>query len=217
MVLLDIIIITSMSIFAVVSVVWYFRMRKKMIVLMKNITEDLERIFKPVDKTYVLLGYLVGYRAKYELENGDKVYILFTTAPRYSILYYPILKILKRVDRLEIAIANYNRYVSKELHAVLASDVRTHALLLRDLGSKKEVISTRTIDTAKGQYIVYYEDSGDIEFMKKFLDVASLRVYRVSAFTKSNLVGLVTEIREGTIPEAVKLLREVNRYVTKTK
>ncbi|MCS7099561.1 MAG: hypothetical protein NZ925_04385, partial [Sulfolobales archaeon] len=114
MVLLDLIVITSMSVLAVASVVWYFRMRRKMLVLMKKVTEDLEKSFKPVDKAYVLLGYLVGYRAKYDLENGDKVYILLTTAPRHSILYYPIARALKRTDRLEVAIANYSRYVSKE-------------------------------------------------------------------------------------------------------
>ncbi|MCX8208671.1 MAG: hypothetical protein RMH84_02755 [Sulfolobales archaeon] len=215
MVLLDLIVITSMSVLAVASVVWYFRMRRKMLVLMKKVTEDLEKSFKPVDKAYVLLGYLVGYRAKYDLENGDKVYILLTTAPRHSILYYPIARALKRTDRLEVAIANYSRYVSKELHAVLASDTRTHALLLRDLGSKRDLISTRTIETTRGRYVVYYEDSGDVEFVRKLVEAASFRVFRISAFTKDNLVGLAVEVVEGAVPEVVKLLRELNRYATR--
>ncbi|MCS7099090.1 MAG: hypothetical protein NZ925_01920, partial [Sulfolobales archaeon] len=105
--------------------------------------------------------------------------------------------------------------VSKELHAVLASDTRTHALLLRDLGSKRDLISTRTIETTRGRYVVYYEDSGDVEFVRKLVEAASFRVFRISAFTKDNLVGLAVEVVEGAVPEVVKLLRELNRYATR--
>jgi len=185
-------------------------------VLTKRVTEELEKVFKPVDKTYVLLGYLVGYRAKYELENGDRVYILFTTAPRHSILYYPIAKALKRTDRIEIAIENSKRYVARDLHAVALSDSRLLNILLRDLGSKKEVISKRAIETSRGEYMVYYEDSGDIELVKRFIDSVELNIYRLSAFTRNNLVELVAEIREDSVQSLVRALRELNRYVTKS-
>jgi len=215
-VLADLIIIAFLSFLAVASVTWYFRMRRKTLVLTKRVTEELEKVFKPVDKTYVLLGYLVGYRAKYELENGDRVYILFTTAPRHSILYYPIAKALKRTDRIEIAIENSKRYVARDLHAVALSDSRLLNILLRDLGSKKEVISKRAIETSRGEYMVYYEDSGDIELVKRFIDSVELNIYRLSAFTRNNLVELVAEIREDSVQSLVRALRELNRYVTKS-
>ncbi|MEM3131955.1 MAG: hypothetical protein QXV72_04955 [Sulfolobales archaeon] len=215
-VLADLIIIAFLSFLAVASVTWYFRMRRKTLVLTKRVTEELEKVFKPVDKTYVLLGYLVGYRAKYELENGDRVYILFTTAPRHSILYYPIAKALKRTDRIEIAIENSKRYVARDLHAVALSDSRLLNVLLRDLGSKKEVISKRAIETSRGEYMVYYEDSGDIELVKRFIDSVELNIYRLSAFTRNNLVELVAEIREDSVQSLVRALRELNRYVTKS-
>ncbi|MEM2006304.1 MAG: hypothetical protein QW154_01495 [Sulfolobales archaeon] len=215
-VLADLIIIAFLSFLAVASVTWYFRMRRKTLVLTKRVTEELEKVFKPVDKTYVLLGYLVGYRAKYELENGDRVYILFTTAPRHSILYYPIAKALKRTDRIEIAIENSKRHVARDLHAVALSDSRLLNVLLRDLGSKKEVISKRAIETSRGEYMVYYEDSGDIELVKRFIDSVELNIYRLSAFTRNNLVELVAEIREDSVQSLVRALRELNRYVTKS-
>lgn len=214
--LLDLIVISILSFLAVSSVIWYFRMRRKTLVLTKKVTEDLERIFKPVDKTYVLLGYLVGYRARYELENGDRVYVLFTTLPRHSILYYPIAKALKRTDRLEMAIENSRRSVVRDLHAVISEDSRTHAILVRDLGSKVDLLSRRTVKTPKGEYVVYYEDSGDIELVKNLLETVELKVYRLSAFTKNNLVELAAEVREDTVPSLVKALRELNRHVTKS-
>ncbi|MEM4659238.1 MAG: hypothetical protein QW741_01635 [Sulfolobales archaeon] len=214
-VLPDFIIVAFLSFLAVASVVWYFRMRKKTLVLTKRVTEELEKAFKPVDKTYVLLGYLVGYRAKYELESGDRVYILFTTAPRHSILYYPIARALKRTDRLEIAIENFRRHVVRDLHAVDLSENRLRAVLLRDLGAKTEVISKRVIETSRGNYVVYYEDSGDVELVKRLLESAELKIYKLSAFTKNNLVELVAEIREDSVPSLVKALREFNRYVTR--
>ncbi len=213
MILLDYLAVVLLSFLAVASVVWYFRMRRKTLVLMKAVTEELEKIFKPVDKTYVLLGYLVGYRAKYELESGDRVYVLFTTAPRHSILYYPIAKALKRTDRLEIALESLRRYVTRDVHAVLARDSRSHAVLLRDLESKREVISRRSIETPKGEYVVYYEDSGDLELVERLLNATELRVYRLSAFAKNNLVELATEIREGKVADAVRILRELSRSV----
>ncbi|MEM2212079.1 MAG: hypothetical protein QW114_02660 [Candidatus Nezhaarchaeales archaeon] len=96
---------------ALASVPWYFRMRRR-IALMKKVTEDLEKTLKPKDKEYVLLGYLVDYKAKYTLNGGDKVYVVFTTAPKHSMLYYPILKAFKRKDRLTLAIEYGRRHVS---------------------------------------------------------------------------------------------------------
>ncbi len=216
MIVLDYLALVLLSFLAVASVVWYFRMRRKTLVLTKAVTEELEKIFKPVDKTYVLLGYLVGYRAKYDLESGDRVYVLLTTAPRHSLLYYPIARALGRTDRLEIALESPRRPVIRDLHAVFAKDGRTHSLLLRDLGSKREAISRRVVETPKGEYVVYYEDSGDVELVRRLVSSAELRVYRLSAFAGNNLVVLAAEIREGKVADAVRLLRELSRSVSRS-
>lgn len=213
---LDYLMVVLLSTLAAASVVWYFRTRRRTLVLMKSVTEELEKVFKPVDKAYVLLGYLVGYRARYELENGDRVYVLLTTAPRHSILYYPIARALGRTDRLEIALESARRHVTRDLHAVLARDSRSHAVLLRDLGSKREVVSRRTLETPRGEYVVYYEDSGDLELVRRLVSTTELRVYRLSAFTRSNLVEIAAEIREGMVAEAVRVLRELGRSVSRS-
>ncbi|MEM0478720.1 MAG: hypothetical protein QXS16_00195, partial [Pyrobaculum sp.] len=96
--LLDLVGLTALMVISVASVMWYFRERKKILKLMRDFVVELEEVFKPVDKTYTLLGYLVGFRAVYKLHNGDQLYVLFTTAPRYAFLYLPFVKLLGRED-----------------------------------------------------------------------------------------------------------------------
>lgn len=43
---------------SIASVIWYFRARREMIRFLKEYTDELEKELKPVDKEYMLLGYL---------------------------------------------------------------------------------------------------------------------------------------------------------------
>lgn len=97
---LDYLALIVISILAIASVLWFFRKRRELIMFLKEVTVTLEEYFKPVDKTYTWLGYLVGYEARYELPRGDKVYILLTTTPRHVFFYLPVLILLKRRDRI---------------------------------------------------------------------------------------------------------------------
>ena len=212
--LLDYLVVALLSLFAVASVVWYFRMRRKTLLLTKGLTDELERTFRPVDKSYVLLGYLVGYRARYLLENGDKVYVLLTTLPRHSLIYYPIVRALGRRDRLEVAVEGSRRYVLRDLHAVLARERRDEAVIRKDLGQRVELLSKRVVETPRGEYLVYYEDSGDLELVRRLLSAEGPIVYRLSTYKRFNLVSVAVEAREDSVPAAVKLLRELSRYVT---
>ncbi|MEM0025161.1 MAG: hypothetical protein QXV41_01130, partial [Zestosphaera sp.] len=82
--IIEVIAFSALIIASAISVIWYFRGRRKMLKFIKEFTDELERELRPADKEYVLLGYLVGYRAKYKLEDGRNAYILLTTAPRHS-------------------------------------------------------------------------------------------------------------------------------------
>ncbi|MEM0043279.1 MAG: hypothetical protein QXJ51_00780 [Sulfolobales archaeon] len=135
--------------------------------------------------------------------------------PRHSILYYPIAKALKRADLLEIAVENSKRRVARDLHVVALSSKRMHDILLKDLSTRKEAISKRVIKTSKGEYAVYYENPHDIDFIDRLLDRVELRIHRLSAFTRNNMVELVAEIREDSIPSLVKALKELNKYITR--
>jgi len=74
---LDYLGVVILSVLAVAMVIWYFKMRKVMILLMKKVTDDLEKFFKPRDKSYILLGYLVGYKAIYDLETVINLHCIY--------------------------------------------------------------------------------------------------------------------------------------------
>ncbi|MEM1537942.1 MAG: hypothetical protein QXQ28_04095 [Candidatus Nezhaarchaeales archaeon] len=201
---------------AFASVPWYFKMRRRMIVLIKRVTEDLEKSFKPKDKTYTLLGYLVGYRAKYTLDGGDKAYLMLTTAPRHSMLYYPLIKAFKRKDRLNIAIKFSRRYISREFHVVNASDRRSLSIVAGDLGDKLAKMLKQTLKTSRGTYAVYYENPEDVELAKSMIIKAPTTLYKLSAYSKDNMVEVVAEVKEDSTIATVALLKEFSARLTKT-
>jgi len=212
---LDYLGVVILSVLAVAMVIWYFKMRKVMILLMKKVTDDLEKFFKPRDKSYILLGYLVGYKAIYDLENGDKVYIVYTTVPKYSLLYYPIARIMGRTDKLHIAIKPNKRYVVRELHVVNQADSRLHAILLKDLGDYANTLSKRELETPMGKYIVYYKDIDDYEFTEKILANTPITIYKLSAYSRENLVEIIADVSSGNAIQIAEVLKEFNRKITR--
>ena len=216
MVPLDYLAVVLLSILAVAMVIWYFRMRRVTLQLMKSVTENLERFFKPLDKTYVLLGYLVGYRATYTLEGGDRVFVVLTTVPRHSLLYYPVVKALGRTDRLHLAIRYGRRYVARELHAVNLADGRLHSVVLRDLGDRASILSKREVELSRGRYVVYYEDSGDLELVGGIVESSPVTLYKLSAYSKDNLVEVVADVSSGNAVGVAEVLREFSRRVTRS-
>ncbi|MCS7116912.1 MAG: hypothetical protein NZ896_05510 [Nitrososphaerales archaeon] len=197
------------------SIPWYFKMRRKMIKLIKRVTEDLEKSFKPKDKEYVLLGYLVGYRAKYILDGGDKAYLLLTTAPRHSLLYYPFLKAFRRKDRLNVAIEFSKRFISRELHAINTSDKRSLSILAEDLGNRLVKMSKQILKTSRGTYTVYYENPVDVDLVMNLVMNAPTTIYKLSAYSKNNMVEVAAEVKEGATIGTVTLLKEFSVRVTK--
>lgn len=214
---LDYLLLLLLTLFVAASVLWYFRMRRRMIVFMKKVTVDLEKAFKPVDKTYTLLGYLVGYSAKYVLESGDKVYILFTTVPKHSLIYYLIARQLGRTDQLELAYENTRRFVAREFHFVLESDKRSQQIISRDLGEELNRLSKTEVNVHGRKYVVYYEDSKDVDRVVKLIASSGLLVRRVSSYTRRNLVNVVADIGDEEVQEVVRLLRELNKVLTREK
>lgn len=214
---LDYLLLLLLTVFAAVLVIWYFRARRQVITLMKRVTEDLEKAFKPIDKTYRLLGYLVGYNAKYVLESGDKVYVLFTTVPRHSLTYYLIARHVGRTDKLELAYENAKRFVARELHLILESDRRSHQVISRDLGEELNRLSKTIVEISGKKYVVYYEDPKDVDKIAKLLASSSVVVRRASAYAKNNLTEVVADISGEDVHEVVRLLRELNKSLTKEK
>jgi hypothetical protein len=213
---LDYLAVVLLSVLAVAMVVWYFRMRRVTLQLVKRVTDELEGFFKPVDKTYVLLGYLVGYRAMYTLKDGDRVFAVLTTVPRHSLLYYPLAKALGRTDRLHLAVKYGRRYVVRELHAVNLADTRLHAVVLKDLGERARVLSKRELELRGDRYVVYYEDSGDLELVAKLVESSPATLYKVSAYSRDNLVEVVADVSSGNALAIAEILRDFSRRITRS-
>ncbi len=93
------------AVVAVATVVVYFRGRRINLVLMRDFIVKMENLFEPSDKEYVLLGYLVGFKAKFKVMrwNISDITWMLTLLPRQSLLYYPISKLTSKFDRLYIS------------------------------------------------------------------------------------------------------------------
>ncbi len=88
------------------AVLWFFKYRKILLKRQIAIIEHLERSLKPRDKRYWLLGYLVGFRAKYWVYRGNiqRAYAFYTTPPHHVFFYIPFIILFKKRERLELTI-----------------------------------------------------------------------------------------------------------------
>jgi len=211
---MDAILILVVVILAVASVVWYFRMRRRMIRFLRDFTVELEEVFKPRDKEYMLLGYLVGYKATYKLRDGSRAYILLTTTPRHSLFYYPIAAILGREDRVEIALQPSRGRVLREAHAVRRGEYRLKLVLRKDLGEELAKLNTSTVNTQNGVYELYYENPEDVNLILEIINDRSIPVYKLSAYKKQNLVEIVSRAELGKVKYLYEKLRYYMERVT---
>ncbi|MEM0014856.1 MAG: hypothetical protein QXX81_06935 [Zestosphaera sp.] len=201
---------------SVAAALWYFRMRRRMIKFMKDFTEELERELRPRDKEYTLLGYLVGYKAVYELGEGRRAYVLLTTTPRYSFFYYPVAKALRHDDRVTIMLELTGRNVLRDLHAVKRGESRLMNTLAKDLGERLERLSKTTVSTARGIYEVFYEEPKDVGLLNRIVDTTSKPIYKLSAYKELNAVEVVSKPELGSVRELLESLRFLIRNISRS-
>ncbi len=213
--LINAIALFALVILSVASVFWYFRVRRKMLVFLKEFTVKLEEVLKPKDKVYTLLGYLVGYKATYKLGDGSKAYILLTTAPRLSLFYYPIAKALGREDRVSIALRPGIERIVREMHAVREGESRLKAVLSRDLGEKLNKLNTTKVKTKWGTYEVFYEDPKDVDILLGVINDETLPIYKVSAYKSLNLTEIVSKAEVDKVEHLYRKLREFTSKVAR--
>lgn len=213
---IEVIAFSILIVASTISVIWYFRARKKMLKFIKEFTDELERELRPIDKEYVLLGYLVGYRARYKLEGGRKAYILLTTAPRHAFFYYLIARTLGREDRVTIMLELTGRSVLRELHAVKKGESRALNVLLRDLGPQAEKLSKTTMKTSKGDYEVFYEEPRDLDLINKIIDSRPRPIIKLSAYKNLNAVEIVSRAELGSVGELLESLKMLTKNISKS-
>jgi hypothetical protein len=103
---------------AAVGTYQFFRGRKLNLMLMYFTMKEAEKVLKPSDKNYTLLGTYVGYTAIYDLTGPiRKAEITVTLLPRQSLFYFPISLLTSRFDKAFIRFI-FPQKVKKEAHII---------------------------------------------------------------------------------------------------
>jgi len=209
----DYIIITLMSFLAIAMVVWYFRGRRELIRFISDIIKELEDVFKPTDKVYELLGYLVGFKARFKFGRSSNIvnaYAMLTTVPKYSLLYYPIAKVLSRKDLLSIAV-EFRGVMSRELHMVRKDSKKFEDKLRVDVPYIDKMY-LREVTSLGRTYRVYYEDSRDVDVVLNELESlgdVGLDIIQLSVFKSRSTIYVVTEARVGVVKTIYRLINSI--------
>lgn len=216
--MLDYLTITLLAILALAMSVWYFRKRRELIRFISDIAKELEDVLKPEDKIYELLGYLVGFKAKFKLGRSTitNAYITLTTIPTYSLLYYPIAKIMSRRNLLGMAL-EFRRGVPRDLHLLIHGRMsgKYEEMLKRDVPYLTKLMSSE-LDVLGSKYKAYYEDRKDLEVVVKELTKHNLRLVQFSIFKSKGLIYVLTEAKRGIIADIYDLITSVYRELHKS-
>uniref|UniRef100_A0A7C2BKK9 Uncharacterized protein n=1 Tax=Thermosphaera aggregans TaxID=54254 RepID=A0A7C2BKK9_9CREN len=193
-------VIVLIAILGSASALWFFRQRRKLIVMLRDVTLTLEKYFNPSGKEYQWLGYLVGFKARYILPGKHRVYLLLTTVPRHSLLYYPFAKIAGRKDRLEIAFSPSDRVVTGEVYLVKKNSRVDRTILRSNVGDRLERMFSKEV---KGfyEYIVFYSDESLYDKVAGAVAGANLPVTMIATYPGENIVSVAYDLSLTTLNE----------------
>lgn len=207
----DVLALLALSILAAAMVVWYYYWRRRMLWLMREIVAALEEGFKPVDKNYVILGYLVGFKAEYKLDSsgGRRAYSMLLMMPRHSLLYYPVARFLTaRIDRLDILVKDA-RIKPRRCHLVLEGWLK---LLKRDHISVEGLRNT-VVEYQGRSYHVYYEREEDRDILVNTLMNSGGKYIRISCIPEENAVLATMRAEPDAAVEAARDLPRILRLL----
>jgi hypothetical protein len=204
---LDFIGITALTVLSAASVIWYFRERRKMLVFVRDYVKELEEFFKPRDKTYTLLGYLVGFRAVYKLRGGDELYVLLTTAPRYALLYLPFIKVLGREHLVTYFYKSGKPRRLRTYIAVRQSAKRTLVVVESDIQRLGLKLERTAVETPTGRYVVFHEPGAPPYLISDILQKTSLDVRKLAVYGSLNSVEVTVPPRLGEVGKVWDLLK----------
>lgn len=204
----DLLAVLALSILAGVMIVWYYYWRRRMLWLMHSIVKTLEEVFKPVDKNYVLLGYLVGFKSEYKLDStgAKRIYARLLLLPHYSLLYYPIARLLtSKVDRLDILVKEPGLKL-RRMHVVKRGWLR----LLKQDDLSVEGLKSEVFEHGGVEYYVYYEDGIDRDILVSLVKNHS-GYLRVSSIPEENAILITMKAEPENIVQAAKDLVALKR------
>jgi len=210
MLFMDVLVLVILSILAASMVIWYYYWRRRMLWLMRDIVVALENRLKPLDKNYVLVGYLVGFKAEYKLDNAGrrKAYAMLLLLPRYSLLYYPIARLFtSRMDRLDVLLKDAS---SKPRRSHIVSE-KWLKLLKQDHLDVKGLEEER-IEVHGERYRVYYERREDADLLIKTLEKNEERYTRISCIPEENAVLITMRAEPSRVDNAIDDALRILRY-----
>ncbi|ABM80664.1 hypothetical protein [Hyperthermus butylicus] len=196
------------AIAAAVSVVWFFHIRRVMLMRMRGLVSLLERSFRPRDTQYMLLGYLVGFRAEYLLGDGpaSRAWILYTTPPYHVFFYLPVISLGKRREKLEITL-RLRSPLPGEAHIYDPGDRGVVRAVVADTAGAGRRLYRGTVSIAGRELEALY--SGDIALAKakslfEELVAAGVDVRRVSIVDRLHALHVSVVPQLDTVEELVK-------------
>ena len=132
--------VVAFTLLGALSALWFFQTRRLLIARMKRVVEILEATLRPRDKSYTLLGYLVGFRADYyspAVRGVERAWVLYTQPPRHVLLYLPLLRLAGARERLEVTLRLRRPPVPGEAHLYAPWDRATRREVARDTAGRR--------------------------------------------------------------------------------
>ena len=191
-----------------------------------GIVRVLEEALAPRDKRYWLLGYLVGFRAKYWIRRGpiNRAWTLYTSPPHHVFFYIPVIILFRKKERLEFTIELSRKLeLPGEAHLVDPRDRASRKTLAMDLRSRGglDKFANTSYRHMERFYNVYTKgDPRALDLAKRILNSLPDGIYatRVSVLPREGIVHtafVVEGASLGIIRRAVESVIESVREVVR--
>jgi len=199
------------------AALWFFTVRRDLIRRMKRVVEILEEELRPRDKSYTLLGYLVGFRAVYRsprIRGVDTAWALYTQPPRHVLLYLPLLHLYGARERLELTL-RLSRPPRGEAHLYAPWDRATRREVERDTAGA--ALRAEPLELAGEEMRLLTDGSPEaraaaVELATQLARVLGEPPLRVTLSQRHRALHVALEPRIATLRNAV---RTVARYAEK--
>ena len=189
-----------------ITVLWFFQMRRLLVRRTRLVIGLLEKVLKPRDQQYTLLGYLVGFKAVYKLSSPrvPQAWALYMLPPHHVLLYVPVILLGGRKERLELTF-RLSRPPGGEAHIYDPRDRATRRSVRIDLSRYRGRLYERDIEINGRIYKALYSSEEALRRAHSVLsDLAGLAdVKRVTIASRVSAFHVALVPRIGTLEETL--------------
>ncbi len=153
------------TIAAILIVIGFYWGRRKNLDLIREFSQEMETVLRPLDQTYTWIGGEIGFRADYQTKGEfAKVEATCTLLPRQSLLYFPIAWVITGFDRLYM-LFHVQKKIKEEAHILEPWYGKTRGPKIQN---RSELYSEK-IDVGKRTFELLFRSSSIATEMKSFL------------------------------------------------